>query len=595
MNIPELFSLGLIALAGFFCQWLAWRTNLPAILFLLVSGMLLGPVSGVIVPDELFGEFLFPLISVAVSIILFEGSLTLKRSELKEIGSTVINMVSYGALINMVITTIATHYLTGLNWSLSALFGAIMVVTGPTVIVPMLRAVRPNAKISRTLRWEGIIIDPLGALFAVIIFEWIVAQQSGSDWLDVLKIFSETVLVGAVLGFATAHCLGLLLRHHWIPEYLHNFAAIGFVIGTFALADTLMHESGLLAVTIMGIYLTNMPGVHIRHILHFKENLTLLLVSGLFIILSARIDFAALMYLGWGAVGVLLVMQFIARPAKVFISTLGSSFTPKERLLLAWIGPRGIVAAAVSVAFALKLEYLNIADAELLVPLAFSIIIGTVVIQGTTAKALASKLEVNQSGTQGFLLIGANPVARAIAVSLKNIDVPSILCDTDWENISQARMQGLETYYGNPVSDHAEVHIDLSGIGGMLGLSHYYSYNTTAALRFREDFGNQNIFSLITGTGRKSHDKHRISDFYKGSILFGEDISYIDLHEKINQGWEIKNTQLSDEYTMENWQQDNNAAIILFVLDDKQKLHWLTKEKPLKYKKGYRLFALSEK
>ena len=594
MHLPDLLLLGLVGFFGFGCQWLAWRTRLPAILFLLLTGILLGPSFGILDPDKLFGELLFPLISLAVSIILFEGSLTLKRTELAEIGSTVRNMVTHGALVNMLVTTLATHYLTDLSWSLSALFGAIMVVTGPTVIMPMLRSVRPNAKIARTLRWEGIIIDPLGALFAVFVFEWIIAQQSSSNWLDVAWVFSETVVAGIALGVSAGYSFGLLLRHYWVPEHLQNYATIAMVVLTFAISNTTMHESGLLAVTIMGIWLANMPGVHIRHILHFKESLTLILVSVLFILLSARINFDALLQLGWGAVAVLLAIQFIGRPLKVFLSTLGSSFTLNERILLSWVGPRGIVAAAVSVAFALKMEALNIPNAELLVPLAFSVIIGTVVIQSATSRLLAVHLKVNQTDTQGYLVIGANPVAIAIAEALKGLKIDTILCDTEWEYISQARMKGLKTYYGNPISDHAETHIDLSTMGGMLGLAHFYSYNTAAALRFREDFGARKIFSLVTGTSKKSHNKHNISEFYKGRVLFDRDVTYSELLHRLKQGAQIKKTRLTDTYSFEQWQLDNPSSIPLFAVDEKNHLYWFTDETKLHLGDDWRLFALGE-
>ena len=499
--------LSLIGLLGFACQWLAWRVRLPAILFLLLTGIAMGPVLGVLNPDALFGDLLTSIVSLSVAIILFEGSLTLKRSELGEIGTVVRRLVTWGAIVNAVITTVAAHYLTGLSWSLSALFGAIMVVTGPTVIAPMLRTVRPNIQIARTLRWEGIVIDPLGALFAVLVFEWIVAQQGSPELSPVLLAFARTLLTGLGLGVLGGYLYGLLLRHRQIPPFLQNFSAIAVVTAIFALADMLMHESGLLAVTVMGIWLANMPGVHTRDILNFKESLTLILVSSLFIILSSRIDFSSVATLGWSALGVLLVMQFVARPAKIFLATIGSPMKRNERLALAWIGPRGIVAAAISAVFALKLEFLNYENAELLVPLAFSVIIGTVVIQSASARALVRKLGVGEPDNKGFLIIGANPVAREIGTALNSADVRTVLCDNLWSNISAARMQNLETYYGNPISSHADVHLDLTRLGGMLGLSRNQAENTSAAMRFREDFGVRKVFVLGTGEPEKQGDK----------------------------------------------------------------------------------------
>lgn len=596
MVIPDILLLSFVGLLGLLCQWLAWRVKLPAILFLLLSGIVLGPVSGVLQPDALFGDLLFSFISLSVAIILFEGSLTLKRSELTEIGDVVRNLVSHGALVNMLITTAATHYLTGISWSLSALFGAIMVVTGPTVIMPMLRTVKPNAVLARTLRWEGIVIDPLGALFAVLVFEWIIAQQTSSDIGHVLMVFGETIVIGTFLGVVAGYGFGLLLRHRQIPHYLQNFSAIALVTSTFALSNTLMHESGLLAVTIMGIWLANMPGVHTRDILNFKESLTIILVSSLFIILSARLEFSGLQALGWGALGVLLVMQFIARPAKVFISTINSNLTRNERLLLAWVGPRGIVAAAISAVFALKLESLNIANAELLVPLAFSVIIGTVVIQGSTARLLTVALGVNAPDTKGYLIIGANPLAVMVAKALDSAKVDTLLCDTDWQNISAARMAGLKTYYGNAMSDHAELHIDMTSLGGMIGLSRNQAVNTSAALRFREDFDARKIFMLPGAQQQKNHAKHRTSEQYAGRVLLGDQWSYRKLYSLIyRHEAQVKNTQLSEAYGYAQWQEDNaeETTVALFALDENDTLYWFTEDQPVNPQAGWTLYALA--
>ncbi len=593
--LNDLLILALIGLTGFLAQWLAWRIRLPAILFLLVAGILAGPVFDLLDPDALFGELLFPFISICVAIILFEGSLTLKRKELAEIGPSVRNMVSYGAILNGIVTCIATHYLTGLDWSLSALFGAIMVVTGPTVIIPMLRSIRPNARIARTLRWEGIIIDPLGALFAVLVFEWIMAQQTGSSLGHILLIFSSTVILGTILGIAAGYLFGLVLRHHLIPEFLQNFAAIAMVVITFSLANTLMHESGLLSVTIMGIWLANMKGVHIRDILNFKESLTIMFVSALFIILAARIDMNALASMGLAALGVMLVMQFVSRPLKVMFSTLGSKLSIRERLLIAWIGPRGIVAAAVSAVFALRLENAGIGAADLLVPLAFSVIIGTVLIQSLTGRALARWLDVCEPDSSGFLIMGANPVAIMIARALDRIGVSTLLCDSQWENISAARMEGLRTYYGNPMSEHADVHLDLTGLGGLLALSHYDAVNTTVALRFRDEFGFRNVYTLASFEDAAANHKHRASEFYKGRVLFGSNIDYAQIIRMINRGAEIKQTNLSDNYTYEDWLQNHQVdqAIPMFMRDTAERLHWICEEQDIKPEAGWSVFALS--
>ena len=595
MDIPVLLMLGGIGLLGFFCQWLAWWSKLPAILFLLICGILLGPTFSILDTDAIFGDLLFPFVSLSVSIILFEGSLTLKRSELDDIGRTVRNMVSFGIIITASIVTLTVHYVVGLSWQLSALFGSIMVVTGPTVIMPMLRSARLNHRVARVLRWEGIIIDPIGALMAVLVFEFIVSQQTSAELSHVLVLFFSTIAIGTLTGLLSAFILGQLLRHHWVPEYLQNFASLAFVCSTFAMSETLIHESGLIAVTIMGIWLANMKGVNIRSILHFKENLTVVFVSVLFIILAARLDFEQIKQLGWGALIVLLVMQFVARPAKVFFSTFRSSFSFKEKLILSWIGPRGIVAAAVSGVFALRLEQLGIEQAELIVPLTFCIIIGTVIMQGTTARPLANWLGVTEPNTKAFMIIGGNPVALMIAKSLKDVDVETIVCDNYWDNICAARMAGLKTYYGNSISNHADVYLDTSQYGGVLGLSYFHERNMASALRYREDFGVNNVFCLASSIADKNSDNAKVDRRYSGHTLFGKGITYSVLSDALGRGAQTRKTQLTETYTYESWLADRKGSefYMLYGLNTAKKLRWLLDDNPIVPEAGWTIVYLA--
>ncbi|MFT5133719.1 MAG: NhaP-type Na+/H+ or K+/H+ antiporter [Gammaproteobacteria bacterium] len=389
MQADILISLATIGILGIACQWLAWYVHLPSIMFLLVCGLIIGPITGILNPDELFGELLFPLVSLSVAVILFEGSLTLKIDEIKELRSVVRNLISIGALITWLIIAIATHFLLNFELQLAFLFGAVVVVTGPTVIIPMLRTVRPNAKISNILRWEGIVIDPLGALLSVLVFDFIISSQRENALSSILLIFGNIILIGTVIGALSALALGFVLKRHLIPEYLRNVLALTLVFGVYALADIVEHESGLLAVTVMGMTLANMKGVDIDDILDFKESLSVLLISGLFIVLAARIDIFQLLAIGIPALLVLATVMFIARPVAVFISTIGSDLNFKERLMISWIGPRGIVCAAVAALFAIRLEEAGYDEARLFVPLAFLIIIGTVLIQSVSAKYLA--------------------------------------------------------------------------------------------------------------------------------------------------------------------------------------------------------------
>lgn len=592
--MSTLFTLGLIGLIGFLCQWLSQKVKLPAILFLLLSGILLGPTFALVDPNTLFGDMLFPFISLSVAVILFEGALTLKSSELKGIGRPVQRMVTIGVLVNGAIMAVATHYLIGLSWSLSALFGALMVVTGPTVIMPMLKTIRPIPKIADVLRWEGIVIDPIGALIAVLVYEWIAVQRDVAEVSEIFTVFGGTILVGLVIGLVAGYLFGLLLRHHLIPEKLHNFASLAVVCFVFAASDTLMHESGLLAVTVMGVLLANMKDVHINAILEFKEDLTVVFVSALFIVLAARLNFANFEALGWSALFLLIVMQFVARPLKVAMSFIGSDFSFKEKALIAWIGPRGIVAAAVSAVFALRLEELGVEGADKLVPLAFMIIIGTVVLQSLTGRPIARALGVAMPKTYGLVLVGANPFSLALAEALDKSGVDTFICDTNWELLSQARILGLKTYYGNPSSDHADLHLDLSPYGYMIGLSSHYEFNVTQANNFREEFGARNVFLLPPNQSSDRFHKHIASTHNSGRFLCDESASYAHLNTLVRNGAKIKITELSEEYDYAQWQSDNQSALILLSLKSNGDIQFNTTDDPLRVAKGDKFYYLSE-
>lgn len=595
MNEHALFALAAIGLIGVACQWLAWRVKLPAILFLLVAGIVAGPVTGWLDPDRLFGNLLFPLVSLAVAVILFEGSLTLKLEEIRGLERVVRNLVSFGLIVSGSITAVAAHWLFGFDWQLAALFGALMTVTGPTVIVPMLRTVRPNAAISKALRWEGIVIDPLGALLAVLVFEFIVSSHAGAALGHVALVFGLIVAIGAVFGIVAGHALGLLLRHYLIPEYLHNVTTLGLVFAVFAGANAVEAESGLLAVTVMGMWLTNMKRVPVEAILDFKESLSVFFISGLFIILAARLQLAQMALMGWGALGVLAVIQFVARPLKVALATAGSQLSWRERVLLGWMGPRGIIAAAISALFALRLQERGYAEAKLLVPLTFLVIIGTVVLQSLTARPLARLLGVAEPEPRGVLIVGANPVARAVGRALFKQGFPVILADSNWEHVSAARMDGLSTYHGNPVSEHADRRLDLVGIGILLGLSPQNDLNVLAAHYYRREFGDRGVYTLSVSQKNSEREvKHGVAAEFRGRPLFGKDVSYRKLASLLKQGGEIRATPLSEQFDFAAWRETTGErGIPLFAITARGELRIFSADSEIKPAAGFLLLALA--
>jgi len=555
-----------------FCQWLAWRVRMPAILFLLAGGIASGPVLGYLNPEDVFGDLLFPMVSLAVAIILFEGSLTLRFAEIRGHGKMVRNLLPIGAIVTGTIGALSAHYILGISWEIALLFGAISIVTGPTVIAPLLRSVRPSSKLANILQWEGIIIDPIGALLAVLVFEGIVSWGQGNVFGHSLYIFAKTIAVGALIGAAAGYLNGQVLRKHWIPQYLHNAGTLTFMLGVYALSNELAHESGLLTVTIMGLWMANMKQVPVDSILEFKESLSVLLISALFIILAARIEFSAIADLGWGLAWVLAILMLIARPLSIFLSAIGTSLNWREKLFLSWIAPRGIVAAAVSALFAFQLQKVGYEGAGALVPLVFMLIIATVTIQSLTARPLANLLNVTEPAEFGFLILGANPVARMIGLALKKHEVPVVLADTNWENVRQARMENLQVYFGNPVSEHASNQLDLTGVGNLLVISPYKHMNSLATYHFLDWFGDNSVYSLAEGD-QDQKARHQTAEKIQQTRGLFNGVSYAKLASLASQGYSVKTTELSDEFSYQKFlDKHQSQALVLFMFDGKGRI-----------------------
>ncbi len=570
MPISTVLLLASIGVLSLFCQWLAWRVRVPAILFLLATGIACGPVFHYLNPEDVFGDLLFPMVSLAVAIILFEGSLTLRFAEIHGHSKMVRNLIPAGALVTGVIGTLAAHWILDISWEISLLFGAISVVTGPTVIAPLLRSVRPSSKLANILQWEGIVIDPVGALLAVLVYEGIVSWGLGNVFSHSLYIFGKTIVVGTLLGATAGYLNGQVLRKHWMPHYLHNAGTLTFMLGVYALSNEIAHESGLLTVTIMGIWMANMKQVQVDGILEFKESLSVLLISALFIILAARIEFSAITSLGWGLVLVLAVLMLVARPLSIFLSAIGTDLSFREKLFLSWIAPRGIVAAAVSALFAFQLQSNGYDGAQTLVPLVFMLIIATVTIQSLTARPLAKLLGVAEPAEFGFLIMGANQVARMIAKELKKHEVPVLMADTNWENVRQARMENLQVYFGNPISEHAANQLDLTGIGNLLVISPYKQMNSLATYHFLDWFGaHDSVFSLAEGEQDQKARYQTAEKIQRTRGLF-DGVSYAKLASLASQGYTIKTTQLSEEFSYQDFlDKHDNAALVLFTIDNK--------------------------
>ncbi len=580
-----------VLVAGFVCHWLAWRVKLPSILFLLTVGITLGPLLGWLRPNEIFGELLVPLVSLAVAVILYEGSLTLKLQEIRGHGNVVRNLLTAGVLITWLSATFAAKWFLGWDIQLAALFGAIVTVSGPTVILPLLRSIRPTNALANVLKWEGILIDPLGAILAVLVFNFIVITQAAATSGQLYIILGLTVASGVILGVLAGYLFGQVLRKHWLPDYLRDYAALAMVILVFTIAENVASESGLLAVTIMGVWQANMRDLDIEDILDFKESLTLVLVAGLFIVLAARIDLAALVSLGTGAIVVLLLLQFVAGPLRALLCSAGSELRWQERIFLGWIFPRGIVAAAVSALFALRLEEMGFPGAENLVPMVFTVIVGTVVIQSLSGKLVARWLDIVNPEPTGVLIVGANSAALFYANALQKAGHRVLVTSMNWRDISAARMAGLPVFFGSAVSVYAERHMNLLGLGKLLALSDQPGLNELACVKFRYEFGMDSVFTVRHHT-ESSHEKYQVSGDSAGRLLFAGKRTLEDLADIFAGDVQTGTTEITDNFSYENYREKHPNRIILFITSNDGHIRFPVAEESEKISKGDRITAL---
>jgi len=570
MAHTALTSLVLILVLGVAAQWLAWRISIPSIVLLLAAGVLTGPVLGWIDPDALLGNTLLPGVSLGVGIILFEGGLTLRPNELRRLGSAVWRLCSLGALVAWTLTAATTHFLLGLSAQISVLLGAVVVVTGRTVVRALLRHLGVTEPAASLLRWEGILIDPIGALLAVLVFEAIL-ESGGTSFLTVTSLvsLSSAAAVGSATGLAGAWSLRLVLRRYYLPDYLQNPVVLGTVGAALVVANSIRNESGLVAVVVMGMALAAAKDVPIRSISEFKESLGVLIIGSLFIVLSARLDLTALRNIVAPGSILLMVLVLVIRPLSVLAATLFSDVPWTSRLMLMAMAPRGIVAAAVASVFALELSRAGLADAERVVPLTFFVIATSVLVYAALAQLAARALGLVEADPQGIVFAGAPAWAQDAARSLIELDFRVQLVDSDYFRVREARMAGLPARYGSPVTERVEQDIDLRGIGRLLAVGANDDANSLAALHFAGIFGRSSVYQLHPEPPTLPRLESAAPAHLRGRTLFREKVTYMELERRYRDGARIRRTRLSDEFTMEDFlDKHGDRALPLFLIQN---------------------------
>jgi NhaP-type Na+/H+ or K+/H+ antiporter len=585
----SLISLSAVVILGISAQWLGWRLRIPSILMLLVFGILAGPVLGWINPGELLGSLLYPVVSLAVAVILFEGGLSLSVKEFRAIGGVMAWLVTLGAAITWLIGALAAHWMLGLAWPLAILLGSVLVVTGPTVIGPMLRFIRPTGKTGAILKWEGIVIDPIGAMLAVLVFQVLIHSGSEPEMVVATTVL-KTIAIGALLGMFGALILGVCMKRDWIPDSLQNPVAVMFVVGVFTGANVLQSESGLLAVTIMGFALANQKAVSVQHIVEFKENLRVLLIAAVFILLAAHLRPQDLEQIGFSSALFFLALVFVARPAAVFASTLGSKLSFKEKLFLSWMAPRGIVAAAVASIFALRMEEVGMAGSEVLVPQVFFVIIGTVALYGLTAPLVARRLGLAKAQPQGVLFLGGRFWVRSMAKVLQDEGYPVMLVDNSQHNVSAARMAGIPAFYASIFADNVLDRVEISGIGKLMAMTSNDDVNSLAALHFAPLFGRSQVYQLMPEDEKllEAHSRH-----LRGRFLFGKGMTHMALSQQFTGEAVVKKTRLSEEFGFDELKAQYGGEVLpLFLITEEGNLQVFTTEGKIKPHAGQTLISL---
>ncbi|MBK1835335.1 cation:proton antiporter [Roseibacillus ishigakijimensis] len=560
---------------GILAQWLAWRFRLPSILLLLAFGFGLSATTGTSIDDFMEEQTLLAITGLFVAIILFEGGLTLKFSELREAGSPVVRLCTWGVLIAGVLTSFAANLVFGWDWRVAALLGAILVVTGPTVVGPLLRLIKPTRKVASIVKWEGIVVDPIGAIAAVLVFQVAISAGVQDAISDLLKGLFLTLIVGFGLAFSLARVIELLLKHHLIPDFLESVFLLAVVAASFALSNAVQAESGLLTVTLLGIALANQKTVSVKQVLEFKEHLRVLIISLLFILLSGRIELASLKSILVPGLIFLALLIFIVRPASVLLANLGSQQTTfNENLFLAALAPRGIVAAAVASIFALEFSHAAhdgmmveaiAQQADQLVPVTFIVIIGTVMVYGLLAVPLARGLGVAAKSTKGVLFAGADRWTRMLAKALNSDGHPVLLLDTKFEKISSAKMEGLPAVRANILSEFAEENLELTGIGQLIAATPNDEINTMAAQEFGHLFGKANCWQL-TPTDADAHHSKAVDHRQRARLCFHGGPKFRELENLALSGASIKKTRLTEIFTLADFVREHGeSARILFM------------------------------
>ncbi|MBD2003825.1 MULTISPECIES: cation:proton antiporter [Cyanophyceae] len=486
----------LTVIAGISAQVIAEYLQVPSIVFLLLFGILLGPDGlSVLHPNQL-GTGLEVMVALCVAIILFEGGLNLELKEMGKVSGSLRNLVTLGTLITLLGGGMAAHWLGEFPWPIAFLYASLVVVTGPTVISPLLKQVQVDRQVATLLEGEGVLIDPVGAILAVVVLDTIV--NADTDPLEAFIGLIVRVGIGGGIGVAGGWLLGLILkRAKFLSEDLKNLVVLAGLWGLFGLAQTIRSEAGLMATVMAGIVLGAASIPEERLLRRFKGQLTIFSVSVLFILLSADLSIASVFALGWGSLFTVLALMFIVRPINIGLCTLNSGLNWRQKLFLCWIAPRGIVSASVASLFAIFLTQYGINGGDSIKALVFLTIIMTVFFQGLTARWVAAWLRINPQNATGAVIIGCSPLSRLIARLFQERGESVVLIDTDPEACKIAEQENLRVFLSSGLDMEVLEEAGLASMGTFVAMTNNGEVNLVLAQRAAEEFRPPRVLAVF--------------------------------------------------------------------------------------------------
>ncbi len=585
-----LFQMVSIVVLGILSQWIAWRFRLPAIVIMSLVGLVVGPFLHLFNPQESFGELFNPVISLAVAVILFEGSLNLDIREINEFRRSIFRISTVGSIIAWIAGAFAAYFLAGLTLDVAFIVGGLFIVTGPTVIMPLLRQARLKERPATILKWEGIVVDPFGVLLALFALE-VVLWTNGMITEKSLLIFIGAIVLTAVIGAVAGFLLGRLLEQGFIPEFLKSPVVLVSVLLVFVLSDGVMHETGLLSVTMMGLVMANMRLTSFKDLLHFKENISVLMISSIFIMLTASISISTLMdLLNLQMLLFVLAMLFIVRPISIWLSTIGVDLTKQERMLIGWIAPRGIIALTVSGFFASVLSKAGFQDADIITALTLALIFATVIAHGFSISWFAKKLGLQATDEIGVMIVGGGAFSAIFAEAIQSYNKPVLILDRSWGALSHARQLGIKTEVADILSEYTEYHVDLTPYEILIAATEEDAYNSLICHRFVPELGRENIFQTPIHSG----DPNDYSKSMGGKTLFDQEYDIHTLNRYIEEGYTIRKTHLTEQYTLENFLKDNSHKTVpLFAVDKDNNLIFLSNARKRSFEPGTTIVSLT--